>query len=282
MRITDLINTSLTSHPLKQLIELLHLIDSNAVNLVFPDKIFDLRSLRRLVDYTQKNWLRKPGLERWHIKDKSSYVQHRDSIIDLLSSLGFIEEIIPDTVYYDYLILLGSSNKPLIDRMNHIHKLWMSGLRFSQIDLLVTDLALDSICIKSMLDEGIHWEEPPNNSNDLTKIVYEQLASEWPADLRRIQLNWEVLFGLNSATQQRTNTKDTLEYWANKNKNGSKLLIISNQPYLLYQGTVADSVLSKRYQTITVGPKARIDVSVADILDSFARYLYECHLALDH
>ena len=74
--------------------------------------------------------------------------------------------------------------------------------------------------------------------------------------------------------ERRPNTTDTIVDWISRSPKPGSCLVISNQPYVLYQGAVV-RVVCPQFQVDTVGKAARPEgLKSVDVLDSIAKWLY--------
>jgi hypothetical protein len=74
---------------------------------------------------------------------------------------------------------------------------------------------------------------------------------------------------------RRPTTADTFQQWLTTNPVPGRSLMISNQPYCIYQQLVAEGIVPKEFMYETVGPST--DPSMQNpviILDTYARCLY--------
>lgn len=268
--------------PMQSLERLLTIIPLEQLKGIPADQI----TLQQLVDATQKEWLRKPGSERWQIEEK--FPELRTKIIGALDEIGLFTEIKPSDKKYSYCLILGATVQRVRTRLAYAIALYNAGIHFDRIIFLGGQRPLDAnIESAAMLVDPANgelsiradWQQPaplPTTEYGMMKLVYDQ--ADMPAAFASIPVTF-----IDSPMQQkpdgtlaRPTTGDTIKDWlATEPKTGS-CLFISNQPYVGYQDAVARTFMPATFGVETVGPRVdKDDELVAVLLDTMARWLYQ-------
>ncbi len=262
----------------------------------------------------QNEFLRKPGEERWNMKE----VPHeKEKMLPILEKLGVIHEVLPSSQMYesvDYIFIHGARVSRMQDRVKFfLTKVWPELSEQTKKRVKVVFLSGDR-----KLDAALHekedlfnpdsskvhlradWKKPSTlieTENDAARIIWDQMVSDK-------FLRDKILFvpALQTQEGKRPTTKDTIKQWLNsfhtfhKNPNSlspeyrsfwkdapdlykSRILAISNNPFIPYQDQVFKNTLAKEgfehASLETVGPEADPETLIAVHLDNIARWLYE-------
>lgn len=227
-----------------------------------------------LFQFTQQFWLRHANTERWNLKDDEILEKYHHEIFYLLHKLGFIKEVSPKDSSYNYVLLLGISDPAsLLSRINYLKKLWLKNIKFERIFLLSGNVDIQKIWPQWQNHPDFFFDKPLLTDTELMHSVYQQCSQDWPEELQKIPVIQVV--GSSSNPTRRVNTRDTLIEWNKREEVKSKVLLISNQPFVPYQHLVAESVLAPQYSIETVGDNIDETTPIRVIFDSVARYLYE-------
>ena len=261
------------SKPTVALIQLLKYLD------MMPHE--DLKSI---VEDTQKEWLRKPGQERWHQEEKLE--QKKNELIPLFQELGVISAISPSKSYYTYALILGATLQRVRTRIAYLHELGQKGIVFDQIILLGGKRPLDPEIEKS--EQLLDYNNPdlpirkdwqfngslPTTETEMMKMVVDQ--SELPQRIKqRIVIIDTPMQPAANNTLRRPNTADTMKEWLKNNPKPGSCLALSNQPYIGYQHSVITTLLPKEFVVESAGPAVADDIRIANTLDNLARWLYQ-------
>ena len=249
-------------------------------------------SLESVVNATQKAWLRKPGIERWHMGD--TYQKFDQQLAPLFKELGMQNEIKPSQEKYDYVLILGDTVNCLRTRFAYALDQWQKGIRFSTLVFLVGE--------RPLLDDPAHhedneteaelydrtnmylpiradWQEPstmPQTETEMARMVYDQaIVPDEFKKLVTVRFIDTPMQLTTSGQMRRPNTADTIKLWLKKVPHRGSILAISNQPYIGYQHAVLQSYIPPEMSVETVGPKAYMPLSADLLLDTLARWLYQ-------
>lgn len=230
-------------------------------------------SLSSIVTATQAAWIRKPGIERWEIVEKSR--ENTESIHNQLMKLNLIDEIAPSKKSYDYALWMGSAYPCMQNRFASLIKLWEQGVRFDQIVLLsgarpLTDAEQHAL----VADFNLSDEQTPATEADAMQLVYKNSAmSESMKQVPLVVIDVPMQVTKNGALARPT-TGDTVNAWMELQPQAGTCLVVSNQPYVSYQDSVTKTLLPQNFAVETVGKKSD-DINIDVYLDTVARLLYQ-------
>lgn len=213
---------------------------------------------------TQKKWLRPAGKERWQIPDVDP--EKREQIVELADQLGFIHPLRPQKKAYDYCLILGGTVGSMQTRLNYLIKLSEQGIRFKTIVFLTGQRPLDS-AIEPVSAKNQNESQAAHN-------LWEETAL--PHALRNCnQVFVDVPMFITESGTRRPTTKDTYIEWLALHPKPGSALIISNQPFCLYQHALAQSCLTDGFEVETVGEGAQKENQLGVVLlDSIAQWIY--------
>lgn len=228
-------------------------------------------ALPSLIEATQREFLRKPGTERWNTPDL--YEEKKEQLIPIFKKMGLVLEKLPEKKEYEAALILGSANRSIEKK----------------IDLL-TSLIQKGTIIKSIVilsGERILSENERNAVAQDYKVPIETLKTE--ADsifcilccmLQRAQITIpiKVIRCLNAVmpngTIIRPTRLDTIQKWIEEcNPNEGNYLAFSIQPHSIFEKNVIESVTPENICVEVIAPEWQ-NVRVAVYLDAIARALY--------
>ncbi len=227
-------------------------------------------SLKSIVDATQKEWLRAPGTERWQMDEIA--IAKRDELIQLLNTLGCIEEVTPSRMEYDYALVLGAATPRVQLRFNYLITLWNSGVRFKTIVFLGGQRPLDPTV------DAIAWDQTaptPTTEYDMMRYVFEHTKLPEGFDQLPIIFVNTPMQSTPDGKIRRPNTFDIVQQWISSNPIPGTCLAVSNQPYVGFQDTAVRTALPFSFPLETVGQTVRAHELMSIHLDNLARWLYQ-------
>ncbi len=248
-------------------------------------------TLSSIVAQTQKQWLRKKGLERWQIED--TFKNKKDEMSAWFYQVMAIQEIKPSLMSYDYLLVMGASYPGLCARLKYALELWQRGIRCKKIVFLVGQRSLDSDIeseevLTGPILGGIQskegWCRPlkmPLVEIDLAKMLFDRI--ELPADMKDVA----TVFGDTpnrvdeNGLISRPTMPDTVKSWLLNNPEPGSCLIVSSQPHCGYYDAAMRLILPACFPFEVVGASCDKNVHCGVVLDALARWLYQ-ELALNN
>lgn len=242
-------------------------------------------TLESIVNGTQKNWLRKPGKERWEVISSYSPQTHA-VILKECSTLGMIDEIKPQRKDYAYAIILGGTVETTRKRFAHVLELIKQGCSFDSIVFICgqrplnKDIESDDTLVtytNSPLPANNNWQRPatlPQTETEMTLMIIDQtlLPSTLKEKIRVIDTPCKTG---PQGNLLRPTTGDTFASWLATLPQPGTALVISSQPYVGYQDAVARTFLPKEFTCETIGKSDEDDYSDGVLLDTLARWLYQ-------
>lgn len=233
-------------------------------------------TLKECVDVTQKEWLRKPGQERWQIENTQE--DKRAVVMPYMQTLGCVEEHLPSKKHYTYAFLLGATLPSLRHRLSYLQSCWDRGVRFDQIVCLVGDRSLDKEKeVKVLQEEGVAPDAMPATEIDMMRYLLE--TTKFSGGMENVPLVVVVSYRkiMPDGSYQRPTSADTIANWLKSSPKVGSILAMSNQPYCVYQQVVIKSLVPREFSVETVGSKAADSVTTAVYLDTIARILYQAY-----
>lgn len=243
----------------------------------------------------QKLWLRPAGKERWEIKDDHLSLAQKNDIATALQSIGLYDAVAPTQKKYDGVILMDGSEDSTHLRLNYLIQHWHNGLRFQRLYVMTADRPLD--LAHEPIGHVLLALGLPADEFDMMKYVVAEALKE-PGMFDGAEIVY--VHALPQYAAKRATTSDNFISWENAHGVGSPaafddhhLLIVTNQPYVAYQGAVAAQHFSKdfttavhnvdekethfkifgKYEIETIGDGTQ-QLSTTVGLDTLARYVY--------
>ncbi len=249
------------------------------MNLLEQTGVSCERTMDGVVQATQESWLRKPGKERWEMekRDDVSLDALREQIklfVDTIDATGHEKK-------YTYLIILGALFSSMQGRLQTAMRLIDEcGVKVDEIVYLVGQRP----CYK---DQGENEEvfkahagtdeirKVPNDEASMAQFLHEYAKkSEGFAALPVLYVSAPMKEV--AGKQVRPTTQDTVECFVQQvKKDRASCLVVSSQPFVLYQDSVLKTYLPASWSVCTVGDHSSRADDVAVVLDSVARYLYQ-------
>ncbi|MFI4957109.1 MAG: hypothetical protein ACHQAX_07885 [Gammaproteobacteria bacterium] len=243
----------------------------------------------------QKLWLRPPGKERWDVIDDHLTESQQKTIFNALQVIGLYDPVEPTQSHYDAVILMDGWEHSACLRIDYLVKYWNKGVRFKRLYVMVIDRPLDKVhepIWRTLESLGL-----ATNETEMMKYLVNK-AMKQPGVFEGVDIVYVHAHGQRTAT--RATTSDNFISWEQHHGVGRpeyyhdhKILIVTNQPYVAYQGAVAAQHLSKNFTTMahtvsgkethfiifgkyeleSIGDKWELS-QFAVGLDTLARYVY--------
>jgi hypothetical protein len=247
-------------------------------------------TLTNIVQETQKQWLRAAGKERWQVDEVLAH--RKDELLPLFAQLGLCNEVKVSQKKYDYVLLLGATTSRMWTRLNYAIQLWNQGVRFDHIVLLGSERPLDPAIESPQTLHGLHdssllkrndfvpLAELPKTEAQAFAYIFNQIAL--PDQMKSVPLTIiDSKMRTNpDNTVKRPTTGDTIFDWLAQQPKPGTCLLISNQPYVHYQDSVAKTFIPANWPVETVGQSASNSTRIVELLDTLARTLYQENIRL--
>ncbi|HQS85137.1 MAG TPA: hypothetical protein PLY23_09650, partial [Alphaproteobacteria bacterium] len=273
-----------------------------------------VENLKEMTKTLQRDFLRKPGIERWHMKEVP---YKKKDILPFLEKLGFMDEVLPSqeiNASLNYIFIHGAHVERMRDRINflltkiwpklsedikkRVHIVFLTGDRKLDVETDEKETLFSLDLSKTSMRPG--WTPPslpPIKENDAARILWDQLVFDKtlrerilfvdtprPIANHRPTTRDTLIAWLDSLTQfQKDPNSVSLVYrsfWENAAElKTSNILAISNNPFIPYQDLIFRNFLREEgLESVcleTVGSKASANVLIAVHLDNLARTLQE-------
>ena len=260
--------------------ELVKQLDSLLTTLHVPHK----SDFSSMIDATQR-WRRAPGQERWQLADIKIDPNSEANAINMLREIGLIDELKPSKKEFDYVLLLGATVPRMQQRLEHLARLWQSGVRYKKLIFLTGQRPLTPEIDK--VDELIantsgHLatkDSRPATESEAAVMIFQStpLMPEMralPVQFMDTPRRWEQTYW------QRANTRDTLKTWMKNNPAPGSVLVMSEQPSAHYQQEVVRQELSEAFNVDIAARAAAKDTRLAILLDALALWLHNVQSAM--
>ncbi len=214
------------------------------------EKIFPpdqrIANILNFVTNTQWKFSNRFGRERWEVSEQPWMTDNREKIIKDLDILGFLDEVNPSAENYDAVCVLGASAPRMAMRLQFVTELLQKNwVKTSTIVLLSGERYVNNVVDGSSEElQAIAAYFGLDDWHKLTEAkVFDYLYEKSP--LKNMGLNI-VIIDTPKGMLPRPTTKTTIaefKKWLRENPNVTKLLFVSNQPYLLYQEKIIQNEL---------------------------------------
>lgn len=270
------------------------LIDAQGMPTKNLARLLELTSLApidnpaQLIEATQHQYLRPKNLERWQWAPLQ-FGEHQEEILALLKELGYIDAIHASGHTYQGALVLGGTLTSMRQRIAFLLEEWQRGVRFAKIIGLTGDRArfVDEESAPVLFDKnnGIlplkseiqASKMLPENELELMKFLFNK--SELPDEFSQVPIVYvDARKNAHSdPSNKRITTLDTIRAWLKDHKpEPGKYLVVSSQPYIIYQDSVAHAVSPRALQLESIGPKeVHGPFTIQNALDAIARALYQ-------
>ena len=231
---------------------------------------------------------RKPGQERWHLKDPDITKNKRDQINKDLAELGFIHAVKPSHTHYQAAVITGGAVPRMILRIEYLISLWQQGIRFDQIILIAGQRPLEDF--DNLAYELKHLQSEnkvaslqtgpkniPQHEAEAQRLLYQlynkpAAMTKIPVDAEDTPRRWDPI----SQIWIRPSTRDTFSQLIKTHKRIDHFLIVTSQPYVLYMDTVYKNQLinlTKPPKIDVVGPPAPPATRTVEYLNAVYEWL---------
>jgi hypothetical protein len=214
-----------------------------------------------LVEQTQKRWLRKPSEERWELKEL--FEEQKNYVLCWARQNHFFEPWKPSSRAYEQALILGSTTSSMQARLDYLTSLWEEGVRFEVVFWLTGERPLDAT-IDQLLDQC-------KTESDAARLLWEKSSLSKKIEAVFISVPMQMVNGI----LKRPVTHDTLIAYLPKSSNPTSVVVVSEQPFCLYQYAIVKAVFPKNIPFDVVGPGIKNrEPKASVILDTIARYIY--------
>ncbi len=239
----------------------------------------------------QKEFLRKPGQERWEMEDV--FEEKREQILPLLEKLGVFDAVYPKEKHYDTILIHGATVGRMRTRVKFLDDLWSQGIRADEIVFLAGERPLDP---KLESEERLYHQDQsdvrfrpgwkasmttPTTEAEAAPFVWDQVVTN--DDLRSRKVHYvfcPMIKDLQTGKIRRPSREDTINAWLLMRPPQGRYLAISNNPYIFQQHQATLNVFHEysgeqgKYTFETVGSAEDGTTSIAVHLDNIARWIY--------
>lgn len=277
---TGMLNMFLSTEILADRQELVKQLDSLLTTL----RVSHTSDLSSMIDATQR-WRRVPGQERWQLPDIEIDSTSAEKAISQLRAIGLIDELKPPRKEFDYVLLLGATVPRMQKRLEHLARLWQSGVRYKQLIFLTGQRPLtpeiDKIdqLISSTSGHLAARDSKPATESEAAIMLFQ--STPLMPEMRSLPVVFvDSPRFWNQTYWQRPNTRDTLKTWLRRNPESGPVLVISEQPSAHYQQEVVRQELPETFEVDIAAPAAASETRLAILLDALALWLHNVQNAM--
>lgn len=271
------------------------LIDSDGQPVRLVKELLRLTNIKHdgtldsIVAQTQRSqqdggWLRAPGKERWEVAEVS-FGERTTEIVSYIRALGCCDEVRPTKKQYRYALIFGATVSRVYDRLVYLQELMEQGVSFDELVLLGGKRQLDpqiesAELVGHCISGGSESSKLvlPTTEGAMMQYLFEHstalafMRSVHP----RAQLVDAPMIKNPDGSERRPTTGDTIMAWLATNPEPGDCVLVSNNPYIGYQDSVARTYITKKPWVIeTVGRAASAQERMSMYLDTMARWLYQ-------
>ena len=228
---------------------------------------WDGKDVKKLVELTQKAWLRPAGKERWEAEP--IFQDKWQQLEPVFKRMGLVDVCAPTSQSYEHILFMGATVFRMDLRMASLAKLLQHGLKYTDIVFLSGARALTEEETQFLKEKK--WSVIPTTEAG----VYPQMFVDYSIALKDIVFIDAPETVKPDGTKYRPTTADTVVKWLMKNPKAGTCLVISSQPFCHYQKVVTETLLPKTFTVDVAGDKAPESTTVAVYLDTLARTIYQ-------
>lgn len=195
---------------------------------------------------------------------------HKDELIRLFATLGFIESIEPAQKDYEHALVLSDHKFNIIKRLDHLKQLLQKGYHFKKIVLLAAELEIEPE-EKDELPEGMTKQTDMMLHEFLKFKCFEGIPVMIVSPPMETKADGSVV---------RPNTDSQFRDFLKKDPTPGPCLVISNNPHVLRQTFVGKRLMDQeKFPASGSGPAVDSTHELVMLHDELARLTYESYLA---
>lgn len=236
--------------PSKNLLQLLHLLGRNDNN----------NSIEAINIWAQSHLLRQK--ERWD-PQTNVFESKRKYLYPLLQNLGFVDEVKPSFKEYQAIIIYGALLPRVQNRISYLIKQFKKGITFSHIYLLGSERTLQNS------EKLVLGDLACSTEMEMIRILWKRMTGDI---FKGIEVHY-ICAPQNGL--KRAITDDTVNKWLEGKPLPGRYLVVSNQPHILRQGLVANSIAPDDFDFDVIGKRLSTKEPTMIILDELARAIYQ-------
>ena len=244
-------------------------------NTGYFEKIFNF------VRSTQKNFLnRKPKQERWEVSSQAWINDNtNDELVKNLKVLGFFDDTLPKSQFYDAICILGAAGPTMESRIKFLESLvYEHGISSDNIFLLTGERYLNAKVDFKNDQDRINLEKRFNKSYD---ELTERHLFEYLYENSRLNATFSPnIIDTKQKDGFRPTTQTTVEQFLLSIKDKpeiKKVLFISHQPSVGYQNSLITEVVyhcNSEIEFETVGKGCPATYSIQRIISELGAYIW--------
>ncbi|PCI93279.1 hypothetical protein COB11_05590 [Candidatus Aerophobetes bacterium] len=239
--------------------------------------------------YTQKHWMQFPK-NRWDFS--KNYQNNKNELFPYFNKLNLLEKIEAKKTHYDLAAIHGATLSRMRNRIAYLAAEWEKGVRFDKITFLTGPRTLQksfegkkdlltASCELPFAKETVPTGALPENEMQMAKFIYE--SAKLPDGMRNLPVEY-ICAEIKSAhlfPHTTPTTSDAILTFLESNPKEKTLLLVSNQPFVMYQDIITRYFLQQEFEIETIGDRAHENITVSVLIDNIAKCLFWEKLARD-
>lgn len=252
--------------------------------------IYCSREWPEVIEATQTHFLRDPLRERWDMDLWN--IDRSYAMYQLFCPLKMNKTFESSKLHYDYAVILGATLQVCRKRFDYLKKEWQRGVRFDELVILGSERPLVPAFEgeeqlfnpeSSAYPFKQRWTfraEVPKTECEMLQLIFAQL--ELPEGWKEMPVHFiNAPMKEEEGSLKRPNTKDTFVEWLKIHPKPGSCLMISSQPFIGRQDSVARQVLQTTFNVETIGPGFDFEDfqkeprAIGILLDELARWIHQ-------
>lgn len=247
---------------------------SNASYVSHVDRATYNQLLQTIGIEPQENLGKLARAIKQRLDQNPNYAGKRAKLIPILRKLGFIDEVRLCKKSYDYVLFRSADYQEMKERLLFLANLWDTGVRFKQVVFL-----LDTQHPLPFNEKDLVLKETGVSAlNQVQAIQALYKTSAVTAKWSDTPVSYFCPEPLISFLPMADGAADlVLWFMLSKPAAGSSILLVSSQPDVPYDDAILRrcSWVKASFETDTIGRGAAEDISIARILASLSRFLWQ-------
>ena len=224
-------------------------------------------TLNGLVQATQKAWLRPVGKELWEAE--KIHEEKRAQLMPFFKKMGMVDVREPKKIFYTHILFMGATVPTMAKRLEDVQKIIASGVGYKNLAFLAGERQLTDTEKRFLMQRN--WDTLPTTE----ATVFPRLFKEYGLPVEKMVFINAPATLLPDGTMTRPGMKETVSQWLTNNPEPGSVLVVSSQPFCIYQQTMVASFLPKTFEVEVMGYQAPDTIAVSSYLDSIARTLFQ-------
>lgn len=227
------------------------------------------KTVKGIVDATQKNWLRKG--ERWETDDL--FEDKKEELRNYFDQLGLVNAWMPQRKSYDGVLFTGSLLFSMRNKLDFLLSLNAQNVQFDTVVILTGKRFLIDREKEALKNMGADLDIVKTET-DVARFLFQEAQKNGALKGIKVVVVDAPEVQLENGKTTRPTTADTVNQWIKDGAQPGHYLVISQQPYCTNQKVVLETLLPDSFVVEVVGKSDDYKSRVAMYLDTITRTLY--------